>query len=76
MQHHHQVRYDYREVGEGTLSAAFGWLHSGDEPFEAAQTEEAVYEVDDIVAPIHPIYVIPFDTVERTRVWFLTKKGF
>lgn len=76
VQHHHQVRYDYREAGEGTLNAAFGWVYSGDESLVVAQTGKEVYDVDDTVAPIHPIYVIPFDAVEKTRTWFLAKEGF
>jgi hypothetical protein len=29
-----------------------------------------VYDVEDRVLPIHPVFVIPHAAVDRTRAWF------
>jgi hypothetical protein len=33
-------------------------------------------EEKDMVKPIHPVYVIPFEAVEETRAWFYSIEGF
>ena len=56
------------------VESAFRWRHV-DWKTGGGWTEGLhMFEEDDIVRPVHPIFVIPFDVVERTRTWF-GKKG-
>jgi protein farnesyltransferase subunit beta len=38
--------------------------------------EEPIFEENDLVAPVHPIYVIPQKTVDGIRSYFSAKQGF
>lgn len=38
--------------------------------------EEQIYEDNDLVAPIHPVYVMPQSAVNDIRLYFSAKQGF
>lgn len=70
------------------LESAFRWTHVSigggeDTPTEAdglifglAADTNSIVRTADMVEPIHPVFVIPFEAVERTRIWTMGKKGF
>lgn len=51
------------------LGFAFAWSCGQDGAAEKAEEE-------DLLLPIHPVFVIPFGAVEQTRAWFEGKTGF
>lgn len=56
------------------LDAAFQWVPKG--RFTANGTEEAAYHLDDTLASLHPIFVIPWAAVKGTKAYFTGKVGF
>lgn len=38
--------------------------------------DEQIFDEEDRVRPVHPVYVIPQDTVEAARRYFTAKPGF
>jgi len=63
------------EPGSDPVGYAFAWMHSEAYTLQRP-AEEQIFEEEDTVEPIHPIYVIPFAAVEQTRAWFSNKEGF
>lgn len=57
------------------MGYAYAWMHSEAHPSRRSEREK-IFEEEDTVEPIHPIYVIPFAAVEQTRAWFSNKEGF
>lgn len=58
------------------LEAAFCWETSSNDPLVRNEHREVFYSVEDEVEPIHPIFVIPYEAVERARLWYGEKPGF
>jgi len=65
------------EVGQVVDPVAYGFAWA---PAESHHTAGSVgvqdVEEEDMVKPIHPVYVIPFESVEETRAWFYSIEGF
>jgi protein farnesyltransferase subunit beta len=38
--------------------------------------EIQIFNEQDRISPIHPVYVIPFDSQEEMKKYFLAKTGF
>jgi len=58
------------EESSGILTAPFHW--SSEPVFEGDQ----VYDEEDRVEPIHPVFVIPKNAAETMRKYFASKGGF
>ncbi|KAG9787620.1 terpenoid cyclases/Protein prenyltransferase, partial [Aureobasidium melanogenum] len=61
------------ETGVEALTAAFNW--SFDRPTEQ-HMKEWCFDAKDLVEPVHPVFVLPFDVVEDARAMFAGKVGF
>jgi protein farnesyltransferase subunit beta len=72
-----QYIYTYTESkqteGAEALTASFNW--SFQRPTQQ-QMKEWCFESSDLVEPVHPVFVLPFDVVENTRAKFAGKVGF
>ena len=66
---------DVEQDGDG-LGYAFGWSHLEEVLGMTTGDGDRIFEEKDIVKPIHPVFVIPFSTVEQTRLHFAAKTGF
>ena len=75
-QHHHQFASPTNFQEEGFLDAAFKWRPSPEDQPVNISTEESTFNMQDILKPIHPIFVIPYAAVEQARSWSLAKGGF
>lgn len=58
------------------LNFAFRWASSPDTPQVKGEEQERIFDEEDRVLPIHPIYVIPWNNVEQTHDLFSQKEGF
>jgi protein farnesyltransferase subunit beta len=71
-----QHRYAYDEnvnkgLGTGTLGAPYHWKTEG-----LYESEDKVWEDEDIVKPVHPVFVISYMAVYEIRKYFEDKEGF
>jgi len=64
------------DLAKGPLECAFGWSHIENPQDEESLDIMQICELEDIVEPIHPIFVIPYAAVEHTRAFFSSKTGF
>lgn len=68
-QNHHS--YDLRapttDAGTGRLLAAFNWSAK---PATAEEMKAWAFDPQDAVMPVHPVYVLPMDAVEKTKLQF------
>ena len=62
--------------GEHPLESAFRWESSRDSLDERKVGGSSLFDVEDLLEPIHPVFVIPFDAIDRARVWASGKIGF
>jgi len=67
-QHYHYYTND--SSISGPSSSAFSWKYSGSVLGPDGKEDHSVYDVEDRVLPIHPVFVIPHAAVDRTRAWF------
>ncbi|KAI9700048.1 MAG: CAAX farnesyltransferase (FTase) subunit beta [Candelina mexicana] len=58
------------------LSSAFHWASSQIIPASDGEEQPSVFDTEDRVNLIHPIYVIPWGVAERTRAWYEAKAKF
>ncbi|KAI5269654.1 terpenoid cyclases/Protein prenyltransferase [Aureobasidium subglaciale] len=58
---------------EEALTAAFNWSY---EKPSAEQRKQWCFDESDLVEAVHPVFVLPFDIVEATRLKFADKIGF
>lgn len=58
------------------LDFAFRWASSPDTPQAKGEEQDRIFDKEDMVLPIHPIYVIPWNNVEQTHDLLSQKKGF
>lgn len=58
------------EEADLPLGSAFGWTHAG------RANDSDILDDEHRVEPVHPVFVIPFKAVERTRTWFRERGGF
>ena len=55
----------------------FGWTHVDGLTAARLPAEGGdLVEEEDMVEPIHPIFVIPYTAAERTRSFFSARQGF
>ncbi|KAG9228979.1 CaaX farnesyltransferas-like protein beta subunit Ram1 [Amylocarpus encephaloides] len=69
----HKWRFDAsasRSERAGTRGSAYQWTS------EILADESRVYEEEDRVQTLHPIFVIPEGVAEKTRAYFMAKGGF
>ncbi|MCJ1270655.1 CAAX farnesyltransferase (FTase) subunit beta [Lobaria immixta] len=64
------------EEGSSPLDSALRWALLPEMPKTKEEDEEEIFDADDRVAPTHPIYLIPWDKVEQTHMFFAHKGGF
>ena len=57
-------------------SSALLWTYSDHIPFTSGVSEEEIFDPEDRVKPIHPIYVIPWTAVEQTHSWAQQRERF
>jgi protein farnesyltransferase subunit beta len=70
----HKYVYDEninKSLGQGDLGAPYHWKTEG-----RFQGESVVWEDDDVVKSVHPIFVIPYMAVYEIRKYFEDKEGF
>lgn len=63
---------------EGALSAPYSWTYAADESIIKAMVEEEkqVFNEQDRVELIHPVFVLPWGVAERTRRYFERRGAF
>ena len=61
---------------QSPLDAAFGWVLKGRAGTHQADVGETLYDLDDTLASLHPIFVIPWAAVKETKTFFAEKMGF
>ena len=59
-----------------TLTYPLQWTYSDHLPSVQGNPEQGIFEVEDRVRPIHPVYVIPWPAVEQTQLWIQQREGF
>jgi protein farnesyltransferase subunit beta len=59
-----------KEVATGNLASAYQWT------VEPVIADSQIYDEEDRVRTVHPIFVIPEGVPERTRKYFASKGGF
>ncbi len=59
-----------------SLNAAFGWINTSKSHGNLGDAMDVIYEAEDQVNPIHPIYVIPWAAVKQTHAYYGRKVGF
>lgn len=64
------------EEGSSPLDSALRWALLPEMLKTKEDDEEEIFDADDRVTPIHPIYLIPWDKVEQTHMFFARKGGF
>ena len=73
----HQNRFDKADVDEeNPLGCAFAWSEGQGGAENSDQDGPKLFEEHDLLLPVHPIFVIPFEAVQGTRAWCKTKTGF
>ena len=74
---HHLHFVDGKEAdGSSPYEPALHWTHSNHIPSMQGNPEEEIFDSEDRVKPIHPIYVIPWAAVEQTYSWVKQREGF
>lgn len=61
---------------DGPFSSAFQWDYSERTRDVNSEQEEPIFDEEDRLKVIHPIYVIPWGVAEKTRAWYDAKAGF
>jgi len=57
------------EASDGGLDSPYKWTS------EAAMRQPKIYDEEDRVNTVHPVFVIPEGVAEATRAYFATKRG-
>ena len=66
-----------RKLGNSSpLESPFQWTHSNQIHSGQGNPEEEIFESEDRVRSIHPIFVIPWATAEQAHSWLQQKEGF
>jgi len=74
---HYIYFVDGKETGDPfPLESALLWTHLDYIPFGSGNPEEEIFDSEDRVKPIHPIFVIPWAAVEQTQSWVQQREGF
>ena len=76
MQYQNKFQPDSATRSNNGLTAAFQWCSlprdNGTDPGAGRQ----LYDEDDTVVALHPIFVIPWKAVEETHAYFRSRTGF
>ncbi|KAI9741277.1 MAG: CAAX farnesyltransferase (FTase) subunit beta [Cirrosporium novae-zelandiae] len=75
-QHFHYFTEDGFKDFDGPLSFAFGWESVSASKGFPHPNENPVYDEDDTVNVVHPIFVIPAGLAEKTHRWFEERASF
>lgn len=70
----HKYMYDEnvnKDIGSASLGAPYHWKTDLD-----YEIESVVWDADDVVKTIHPVFVIPYRSVYECRRYFEAKEGF
>jgi len=69
----HRYVYDSEKSTADTapLSAAFNWTVA-----DVAEEEGKIWDEEDVVEIIHPVFVVPWGQAEAARNYFEGKEGF
>lgn len=70
----HRSVYDggvNKDIGVGDLGAGYHWKMEG-----LYEGDNNVWGDEDVVRPVHPVFVIPYAAVYETRRFFEEKEGF
>ena len=73
---HRQVVGRRGQFSDRPLGSAFEWTVSSTSQEARARTETALFDGEDLLEPIHPIFVVTFEAIERARIWASAKDGF
>jgi protein farnesyltransferase subunit beta len=57
-------------ASDGTLNSPYQWVS------EQFREEGQVYDEEDRVGTLHPVFVIPEGAAEEARAYFVSKGGF
>ncbi|KAH7083151.1 terpenoid cyclases/protein prenyltransferase alpha-alpha toroid [Paraphoma chrysanthemicola] len=71
-----QYRYVYdenvnKDIGAGNLGAPYHWKSQG-----GYDGGDVVWDHEDVIRSIHPVFIIPFKSVYECRRYFEAKEGF
>jgi protein farnesyltransferase subunit beta len=58
------------ESTSGNLLAAFKWAASTSIPSSSGGLEEQIFDEQDRVKLVHPVFLIPWGVAEKTRSWY------
>lgn len=58
-----------KETSDGGLVSPYQWTS------EAAPRERHIYDDEDRVKTVHPVFVIPEGVADATRAYFVAKRG-
>ncbi len=75
-QHCYQVSDSDSTKAAESLPSAFRWTCSDIIRGPNGEQEAPVFDEDDRLEVVHPIYVIPWGAAEKTRAWYGAKAGF
>ncbi|MCJ1476598.1 CAAX farnesyltransferase (FTase) subunit beta [Lambiella insularis] len=65
------------ETVSDPLGSAFAWSHEKDlQGRDKRDESKQICQSEDMVEPVHPIFVIPYAAVRQTRAFFLARSGF
>ena len=76
VQHHHYLKTTTTGQAAEPSDSVFRWASSRSIPMLNGQTEQEIYDEEDRVRALHPVFVIPPAAVERSRLWYRQKGAF
>lgn len=76
MQNHNYFPVVAEEEVGSSLDSALRWASLPQMPNAKEGEQEQIFDAEDRLTPIHPIYLIPWDKVEQTHEFFTNKGGF
>lgn len=75
-QHYYYLSGQDHTKSAGPLSSAFRWTYSETIRDPNGEQETPIFDEDDRLKVIHPIFVIPWGVAEKTRACYDAKAGF
>lgn len=71
-----QYKYVYdkdvnKDIGNGSLGAPYHWKTNG-----GYAGEDVVWDPEDVIRTVHPVFIIPYRSVYECRRYFESKEGF
>lgn len=75
-QHYHYLKAATAGQAVESTDSVFHWASSRAIPIANGEAEEEVYDEDDLVQALHPIFAIPPAAVDQSWLWYRQKGGF